>query len=56
MLNSKSIPYDIVPDYLRHIFNQIHSTSKKFTLYSYDEILKKLQDPYTHCFIFDVST
>lgn len=45
-----------MPQYLKYLFNQLHSTSKKFSLYSYDLLLKKLQDPYSQCIIFEVSS
>jgi hypothetical protein len=53
-LKAKSIPYDLIVPYIKHISAQQHTTSHSFTDFKTVDALNKLSDPFIHCIIFDV--
>ena len=55
-LKIKSIPFDLIPAYAKHLESKRPIKSRIFSEFDTKILIKKLSDPFIHSIIFDIFT
>ena len=53
-LKPKTVPFDLIIPYVKHIVSHQHTTSRSFSAFEASNIISRLADPFVHSIIFDL--